>query len=94
MSDSTPRTKKSSPKSKKEPKKPPRLDLARFKANPDAYFPGRDLADAGVRSEPALERDRWLGVGIPYTKVGRNVLYLGQDVIDHVLKGRTETKAA
>jgi hypothetical protein len=33
------------------------------------------------KSEAWLERQRWLQEGIPYRKVGRNVLYDEQDVL-------------
>ncbi len=79
---------------KQYPKKLGKLDPARFEANPDAYFPGEDLEDAGVRSVTALERDRWAGIGIPYTKVGRRVFYLGSDVLEFIKQGRVETEAA
>ena len=33
------------------------------------------------KSEAWLERQRWLGEGLPYRKVGRHVLYDEQDVL-------------
>ena len=33
------------------------------------------------KSEAWLERQRWLGEGLPYRKVGRNVLYDELDVL-------------
>ena len=33
------------------------------------------------KSEAWLERQRWLGEGIPYRKIGRNVLYQEDDFL-------------
>ena len=33
------------------------------------------------KSEAWLERQRWLGEGIPYRKIGRNVLYQEDDIL-------------
>lgn len=78
--------KRSAKKPANQPKGLPRLDLSRFKANPDAYFTSADLEEAGVRSQASQERDRWLKTGVPFTKVGRRIFYLGKDVLDAVAK--------
>jgi len=41
-------------------------------------------------SEAKLERDRWAGVGLPYTKHGRRVLYRKGDLIGHLQLNRKE----
>ena len=33
------------------------------------------------KSEAWLERQRWLGEGIPYRKIGRNVFYQEDDIL-------------
>lgn len=33
------------------------------------------------KSQAWLERERWRGTGIPYRKIGRNVLYAESDVL-------------
>jgi hypothetical protein len=41
----------------------------------------KEVASIIRKSESWLERQRWLQEGIPYRKVGRNVLYDEQDVL-------------
>jgi hypothetical protein len=41
----------------------------------------KEVASIIRKSEAWLERQRWLGEGIPYRKVGRNVLYDEADIL-------------
>jgi len=41
----------------------------------------KEVASIIRKSEAWLERQRWLGEGIPYRKIGRNVLYQEDDIL-------------
>ena len=41
-----------------------------------------------------LERDRWLGPSIPYTRVGKHVRYLASDLAAHLERHRHEVREA
>lgn len=45
-------------------------------------------------SEDSLAQDRYLGRGIPFTKVGARVRYLREDVLAYLAAHRTPTSAA
>jgi len=58
---------------------------AEFYAAPaEAYFQRLAVAAVAKCSMAKLERDTWLGVGIPFRKFGRQVLYRKADVIEHI----------
>ena len=44
----------------------------------------KEVASIIRKSEAWLERQRWLQEGIPYRKVGRNVLYDESDVLAYL----------
>ena len=41
----------------------------------------KEVASIIRKSEAWLERQRWLGEGIPYRKIGRNVFYQEDDIL-------------
>lgn len=51
------------------------------------------LAEFIHTTEAALSQDRYLGRGIPYTKVGSRVRYLRDDVLSYLAAHRTPTNA-
>ena len=59
-----------------------------WSASDDAYFPQRVIAEVLCCSEAKLERDRWAGIGLPYTRHGRRILYRKGDVIAHLERNR------
>ncbi|MBF0437354.1 MAG: DNA-binding protein [Magnetococcales bacterium] len=58
-------------------------------APPNTLFD--QVTTAAVRncSPKSLERDRWLGGGIPYRKIGRAVRYCKRDILDWLEKFET-----
>ena len=54
-----------------------------------AYFDQRVIAAVLSSSEAKLERDRWLGVGLPYSRHGRRILYKKADVLALLERNRT-----
>lgn len=54
------------------------------------FLSEREVAALGIKSMPTLRNDRWLGKGIPFFKVGRNVRYSIKDVREFLQKGRVE----
>lgn len=51
-------------------------------APPDTLFSQKHIAAVRECSEATLERDRWVGTGIPYQKINGRVRYRKQAVID------------
>lgn len=49
----------------------------------------KQLAKLIYTSEAALSQDRYLGRGIPYTKIGARVRYLRDDVLAYLAAHRT-----
>jgi excisionase family DNA binding protein len=52
-----------------------------------------DLASLLGISKRKLERDRHIGIGIPFVKVGRRVLYRREDVLKFLEKNRFSSTA-
>jgi len=65
-------------------KKPSRLHLLNeFESAPQsALFSQQTIAAVLSCSTQLLERNRWAGIGVPYLKIGRKVLYRKSDVLD------------
>ncbi|KTD37590.1 hypothetical protein Lmor_0453 [Legionella moravica] len=65
-------------------KKPSRLHLLNeFESAPhSAFFNQQTIAAVLSCSTQLLERNRWSGGGVPYLKIGRNVLYRKSDVVN------------
>ena len=61
-----------------------RLELINeFESAPEpTLFDQRTLAAVLGCSTQLLERNRWAGQGIPYLKIGRNVRYRKQDILN------------
>lgn len=59
-----------------------RLDLIReYELSPDwALFSQETVAAIRACSLATLERDRWIGIGVPYIKMGRLVRYRKADI--------------
>lgn len=49
-----------------------------------ALLTQKEVADYLRISHKTLERDRWLGMGLPYLKFGRTVRYRASDLLDFV----------
>ena len=66
--------------------KRPEVELiANFWTAPsEAFFGQETIAPVTNRSIKTLERDRWLGAGIPYRKCSGRVLYRKADVISWI----------
>jgi len=64
--------------------KPSRLHLLNeFESAPQsALFSQQTIAAVLSCSTQLLERNRWAGIGVPYLKIGRKVLYRKSDVLD------------
>lgn len=63
--------------------------LAHFYASSgEAWFPQHVVALVLGCSEAKLERDRWAGAGLPYSKFGRLVRYQKADVLAYLESGR------
>lgn len=64
----------------------------------DAALPAvstpRQLAMFLHTTEGALAQDRYLGRGVPYTRVGRRIRYLRDDVMKHLSDNRIGGDAA
>ena len=61
---------------------PDDVEIVRFwDAPPGAYFDQRTMLAVLRCSAAKLERDRWLGIGLPYSRFGRRVLYKKADVV-------------
>ncbi|MBI3043558.1 MAG: DNA-binding protein [Betaproteobacteria bacterium] len=66
--------------------------IAEFYAAPaEAYFQRPVVAVVANCSMAKLERDTWRGVGIPFRKFGRQVLYRKVDVIEHIESNKHAT---
>jgi hypothetical protein len=71
--------------------------LAEFDVAPDwARFDQKTVAAVRSCSTATLERDRWVGTGIPFVRDGRRVLYVKRDVLAflHQQKPVRSTSAA
>jgi hypothetical protein len=69
--------------------------LTTFYAAPDeAWFSQVVVAAVLGCSEAKLERDRWLGVGLPYSRFGRGIRYQKRDVTTTMDSGRRHTSGA
>lgn len=56
-----------------------------FESAPDStLFPQNTVAAVRCCTPALLERERWLGNGIPYIKINRRCLYKKQDVLDWI----------
>lgn len=76
---------------KEASEKPAAEIIAEFFAAPgEAYFSTPDVAVVARCSDEKLERDRWRGAGIPFSKFGRQVLYRKADVLDYLERNRRE----
>jgi hypothetical protein len=51
-------------------------------APPMSLFDQNVLSIVLQRSTASLERDRYIGTGIPFKRVGRQIRYVKQDVLD------------
>lgn len=57
--------------------------LAEFASAPDTALFKQDTLCAIRDCSPAtVERDRWVGGGIPYVKIGRSIRYRKSDILD------------
>ncbi|HAT1776577.1 DNA-binding protein [Legionella pneumophila] len=67
-----------------------RLDLLNeFESAPEsALFSQQTIAVVLSCSTQLLERNRWAGMGIPYLKIGRKVLYRKSDVQEFIQQQR------
>lgn len=54
----------------------------------------RQLADFLVTTEASLAQDRYLRRGVPYTRVGRRIRYLREDVLKYLQANRISGDAA
>ena len=63
-----------------------RLDLVKeFESAPDStLFTQNTVAAVRCCTPALLERERWLGSGIPYIKPNRRCLYSKKDVVDWI----------
>ena len=52
-----------------------------WEALDEALFTQKSIAEVLQISEAKLERDRWLGDGIPYLKLGKTVRYRKKNVL-------------
>ncbi len=60
----------------------PSTIISEFDAAPDyALFPQSVVALIQKRSLSSVERDRWIGIGIPFVKHGRSVRYRKKDIL-------------
>ncbi|WP_367582168.1 DNA-binding protein [Tsukamurella tyrosinosolvens] len=50
----------------------------------NVYATPSEVAEALHTTVPSLAQDRYLGQGLPYTKLGRRVLYSWADVYDYL----------
>ena len=50
----------------------------------ESFFSQETIAAVIKKSIKTLEGDRWRGIGIPYRKIGRRVLYRKSDVISWI----------
>ena len=57
--------------------------LNEFESAPDSTLFNQLTLSAVLNcSTQLLERNRWAGIGVPYLKIGRKVLYRKSDVLD------------
>ncbi|AXO25809.1 helix-turn-helix domain-containing protein [Mycobacterium avium subsp. hominissuis] len=54
----------------------------------------RQLADFLGTTEASLAQDRYLRRGVPYTRVGRRIRYLREDVLKYLQANRISGDAA
>lgn len=54
----------------------------------------RQLADFLGTTEASLAQDRYLRRGVPYTRVGRRIRYLREDVLKYLQANRINGDAA
>lgn len=52
-----------------------------WEACDEALFSQKPIADVLQLSEATLERNRWIGAGIPFLKIGKSVRYRKKDVL-------------
>lgn len=60
---------------------------------PEQFITRRELAATGISSYDKLASDAVKGVGIPYHKIGRKVLYKWDDVLTFLDGARVDTSA-
>lgn len=53
-------------------------------ADPLAMFSQKTPAALLDCSEGTMERDRWIGIGIPFVKCGRSVRYRKKDILEYL----------
>lgn len=58
---------------------------------PEQFITRRELADIGIVSYDKLASDAMKGVGIPYHKLGRKVLYKWADVQSYLESTKVDT---
>jgi hypothetical protein len=69
--------------------------LAEFDSAPDtSLFNQRTIASIRDCSTATLERDRWLGGGIPFIKINRTVKYRKFDVLIWLAKYQPQNSTA
>lgn len=57
--------------------------LEEFNTAPiEAWFGQDTVAAIQNRSESSIERDRWIGIGIPFIKCVRSVRYRKKDILE------------
>ena len=71
---------------------PPKMTFAARPTEINQFGPSlitqSDLADLFGISQRKLERDRHVGTGIPFVKVGRRVLYRREDILAFLEENR------
>ena len=59
-----------------------------WEAPDDAHFNRDDTAKVRCCSKAKLEREAWLGTGVPFTKDGGTALYRKGDIVKYLISGR------
>lgn len=67
--------------------------LKPIKIDPEAYYLTDDVALLRRVSRSTLEAERCHGGGIPYSRIGKRVFYLGADIIAY-LEGRRQVSTS
>jgi hypothetical protein len=62
------------------------LSSSFWEAHELTLFDQKTVANVLGISPAKLERDRWIGGGIPYLKIGRAIRYSKRDVVDWLAK--------
>lgn len=56
--------------------------------DPDAFYDPTEYAPVSGKSPATQAKDRSLGQGCPYVKLGRRILYRGADILAHLEERR------